>query len=549
MNFLKDFQTEVKVLVGVLAIAVLIVGGVFLLTRSEGGSQLQSVSNNDLALTGEEPLQLTEGNGRIETAPESFILDGYIEEWIELPHSLLLSDTDSKEREGIVWVGQSTTGIIIAGKVLGNPPQWTEGENISVWLSDREKVEMPPIGWGNQFGFIDLQTINDCESKDSEDVSFRGTETECKGWFKQQEEYREPLKKLFTRHWQIAPNTVKEVYATLAFNAIDDSLKENFAILEPSQIPEVRIQESNQPNKAYSFEILIPWEVFPPISSLRMQSISLLVDISNRAGSPDAPIIFDLLSFENPKEYSLTSCGYDLEGFDILTYERIGGQIGVSWKPLSENAHTYFFPRSTSIIQTVFSLDNAATGYAYKPTGYSPIVINSEYFEVSLGEDEIICGPEFVYVKGEKTITSNTTIEDSRILTTRKLPNGDYLIRRGPVEEHSAYGSGQCGACPRISSEVYYLDVANETLAQAFRYYDVVGNQFNDIDIFVSDDWSEIEVYENQWNQDYTDTTWNLKVYCYEETQRKYTECAQEDSVQEPSPRNLRIGGYLDPVP
>lgn len=578
MSFLQEFRTETKILLVVtLGAIILAVGGILLLKSMQPEPVAQTPPPTPTPSRQQEiPLPLGYPK-TIKEQPMDIAFDGSISEWKTTPPVFSTYDGSTQDqedrsppkyqsgRDSTIWMGQIDNGLVLAGEVYGEDPQWPSGqfvprtgEHLAVWISDGAYLELPPIGWGHQFGYEYLNSEEDCEqlgsSRDVEKT--RKQKDECRQWFLEQAEYRKPFKKLFVRKYEATPNNVVENYATPVFDSLSDDMKDSLSLLRPTEVlPQMKTQAGNSDNVAYSFEFLIPWESLPPVSTLDVESFHILVHVC-RANYSEAGCDwghereygeigpFSVVTIPQPRQYVLTSCNYDLQAVGVRLHEKGEKLFAVSIKPLSDSAKTYFFPNKDLNLQAVFAVDNPSTGYAYEPFGHSPIVAETKYFERKLGHNEFLCGPLMRYKNDGDVVESTGYIEDKRIVETKKLPNGDLLIKRGPIEEFSAYGSGQCGACPRVSLDFYYVDMQNEAIERIYNYYNLVGNEFNDIDIFVSDDWRTVSIYENRWNDDYINTTWNLTTLCYQGSSQSYQRCGEETSVPEPSPRNLTPGSY-----
>src|SRR5215469_2405905 len=84
---------------------------------------------------------------------------GSIDAYKNMPPDLRLTPKEAGGRSGQVWVRNTGSGLLIAGQVDGNAPDFPRDQSrvlakdhIEVWLAAAPDVTLPAIGWGNQFG-------------------------------------------------------------------------------------------------------------------------------------------------------------------------------------------------------------------------------------------------------------------------------------------------------------------------------------------------------------------------------------------------------------
>ena len=114
-------------------------------------------------------------------------------------------------RAGHLWIGNTGRSLRIAGEVDGNAPEWPKNQasillkdHVEVWLAGATDVELPPIGWGDQFGLHELDSANGCsEIASTPNPSSKDTadHEKCRAWFVAQQKYRPLFKRLFVRQW------------------------------------------------------------------------------------------------------------------------------------------------------------------------------------------------------------------------------------------------------------------------------------------------------------------------------------------------------------
>lgn len=496
--------------------------------------------------------------------------DGGIGEWEGIPPTFVLRKYQAGSRDGMVWVGQTGKGLVIAGKVFGDKPRWPElpdrmaaGDHIEVWLADANEPELPPIGWGNQFGFETLTSEEGCARTEFGSTREQDLK-ECRSWFSAQRTYRKTFRKLFVRQWQIAPDMAVETYSVPAFRSFDEKLREKIRLLEPSGTPAVKIREAAGGDHAYTFELLFGWNAFPPLKPLRLSDIRVMVDVFNpgtgrrkyggfsstasqrKYGRPDT---FDRLGLE-PVDYHLTPCRYEVPE---------PGAAVVALPPqtrylrASESGSLYFMPAEDRDLRTLLLLDNETHGYQYNPgpESASPVVHAVRYFTAQTGAAETVCGPMLSYVHDGKISRSNYSIDAREYFETRKTPDGSILVKEGPRVFYSYYGSGQCGACPRVLLNIYSIDAGTGKISHAFHYEGVTQSESNDIDIHVSESWDAVTVFEEHRSYDTErkaeNSRWTATEYCFNRTAASFGECGKKDPSPPPPHRVLIIEGQQTP--
>ena len=504
--------------------------------------------------TGNEPSQSV-------LLPPSFVFDGEVREWQGLPPTFELVEAENS-RPGAVWVSQTDGGLLVAGEIGGSAPRWPGHENrmalgdhIEIWLADATPPTLPPIGWGNQFRYHHLGQEEECDElkSTSQNVTTPQVQQGCKEWFRKQVNYRRLFKKLFTRQWQAAPDVVRETYASPVFERFNQNLKNQIGPLRPTGNPEVKISESGSASNGYGFEMLIAWRILPPVQSFRIDEVRLLVDVFSPGQDQDSYGVFstsserrrygDLQSFNRvrlnqPREYFVTRCRDDLANLIILT-----NPSRYHLRP-SELARTYYFPTEGLTLSSLLVLENQAAGYQYlpNPLNYSPTVKSTSYFEHSIGEGETLCGPSLSYVNKGEVSRSKYLVEWQDHLSIKTLPTGNLLLMDGPRAWDSYFGSGQCGACPRVTVDVYHLDRGNGRISRAFEYRGIHEWESSSVDIQVSEDWNSITVFRGYLSPvNYRDWIWGSVTHCFQQDTLKYVECGSQDSVVEPSPRTVVI--------
>jgi hypothetical protein len=514
----------------------------------------------------EKPAQQTRHTNRLDqyyVVPANYLFDGHVEEWRQIPPTFILNKYGDKSRDGHIWVGQDEQGLIVAGIVRGAKPRWpdspdkmSQGDHLELWLADANEPVLPPVGWGNQFGFEELASEKDCSVLKSWDArkTDEGVVNECVSWFNNQLKYRKSFRKLFVRQWQIAPAFTEETYSSPAFSGFGQDIQKKLRLLKPSGAPIVKMQESADKGDAYTFEIFVPWNAFPPMKPLQINQVRIMVDIFSPGSRERGYGVFsstaakrkygNIKTFNTvqlkPRNYYLTPCKYELPKSD----PDISLDPAYRYLAASAKAQLYFFPAADTDLRRLLLIDNEAMGYQYKPDpkSNSPIVHPVDFFTRQISDKELLCGPRLAYVKDDAVKKWPDIFFDSeKYFEAKKLTDGSLLVKNGPRVYYSYYGSGQCGACPRVMLLVYHLDLNNKVSSPAFEYHGTVQAEDNDIDIHVSENWQNITVYNQHVEYTKDEKSWWIKKdYCFDPPSRKYIECGIKDPSQAPPHRTLK---------
>lgn len=452
-------------------------------------------------------------------------------------------------RNGHVWVGNTGQSIRIVGEVDGEAPDWPKDrpsflskDHVEVWLAGVSDVKMPPIGWGDQFGEQQLDDLKRCSDLHSYQGPEHNAEAQqnCRDWFETQQEYRAIARRLFLRQWLLAENLSVESYATPAYGIISTKYAgDDLAILKPQG--DVRFHAEQRSGKpGYIFEVDIPYSSFPPINTLQLSELRVMVDVfraappgrregpfstTSAARADGKPDTFNVLRLDPPRVFELSPCGSKLEGTDAY------GKVHAAW----------FIPKVTSgdsYQADAFLIVNEAHGYQYEPEEtVSPTVRPIHFFWHKIGTAEWACGPALTY-RGGNTIREYGGEVSQEGFEARRTPDGRILIKEGPWVWHSEFGSGQCGACPRMKLKVMTLD-SNLNLITLLDLEDRIGGppEPSSGDITVSPDWSQVEKFE-QTGPDKEHLTWSSVMFCLKSG--RYTECGRKVGVKPPDPPVIR---------
>jgi len=475
------------------------------------------------------------------------------------PPSLLLIPSTPGARQGGVWLRSDKSGLYIWGQVDGGEPDWPEQkreilakDHIEVWLAAETDVPMPPIGWGNQFAWVELKSRDDCKKPPSHDGKDVGDPATCEQWYTDQIHYRSRFKRLFLRQWLIAENHVVEAYASAAYSDLRATLFNEFlpAALEPKGIEQIQTGTRATPDKmgerptGYGFYVFIPYGAFPPTRQLELRDLLLMVDVFSPApegkkmgaySSTSAtrewgnPASFNHVRLDPPRRFALSPCQSPLQEADL--YDR--------------KYPAWFFPAQASDHATIVSADyiaaNPAEGYMYGPGGVSPQFRKYQHFWKPLQDGAWICGPPLTWRKDD-VVKKARFVVDEEWFDARPLPDGWSLARSGPsASTQSRFASGQCGAATVASLDMYAISPAGE-ISQAFKFSHVLRCFSDDpqaADFEISPDWQRITIYQFFTESGKFDARphWDSTTYCLED--HAYQRCAESKDATPPNPPNF----------
>jgi len=476
--------------------------------------------------------------------------------YTDRPPDITFTPHGPDARHGHVWVQNIGYGLLIVGEVDGERPDFPRNKNlilekdhVEIWLADGKDPELPAIGWGNQFEQVTLPKDGDfCAgwAKQMPGIPDAiAAEKKCRNWTETQIHYRPYFKRLFVRQWLMTPNYALESFASPAY----DKITERFATDQPGseEVPTLlkpvdKVQMRFGPGKdrvGYSFEIMIPFIAFPPLSNTELGDLRLLVDVFNppvpgrkvgaySTSSParvyGKPETFNLLQFAPPYRFHLTPCDLPLPGKDK------DGTTSAAW----------FVPKTEQSFEfesDAFFVANDESGYQIEPDALSPTAHRVHYFWHAIAESEWICGPHLSYRKGGKSQSFDVDVAEDGF-DAHRLPDGDLLIKVGP-RVYGVNSNAQCGACPRTELRVFRLS-ADRKLSDALQLGDVVDNGTGaSQDFTVSPDWSQVVQYDRRnWDEQGKPASWSSTMWCLGKSE--YEKCGSKDNAAPPDPPVLK---------
>jgi hypothetical protein len=488
------------------------------------------------------------------------------------PATFNLIPKEAGARTGKVWVRYADDGLHIHGEVNADPNDvhWPaekkdmlSSDHVEVWLSTTASVDLPPIGYGNQFGMNEFKSPADCAPAD--DNSQRGDPSgsdtaACRRWYADQLEYRNQFVRLFARQWLTAGSADMgrtlssfEDYATSAWNTLSadyytDELPDTLKP-KPDDGFKSSFGRGTDPNSGvsggYVFDILIPWGAFPPSNELNLHYLWLMIDVYAHAPdgkkmgalsttSPDRvwgkPSTFNHLILNLPRHYTISPCQAN------PTLTDISGDQHAAW----------YFPADGAeplVLSKVFDIENPVQGYMYAPSGVSPIVRAEEQFWKTLADGSSVCGPQLAYRKGKIARASKIAIV-KKYFNVKQLDDGWLMVRSGPdMSTQSPLGTGACGSCPVVDFDMYTISPTGEVATALEINQEFTGDEGQpaDGDFAIAEDWSKIVYYERTAGDsgDDQDNKWSSTTYCL--AGHVYKKCGEQKNVKRPDPPNFKL--------
>jgi hypothetical protein len=503
------------------------------------------------------------------------------------PATLDLIPKEPGAHPGSIWIRSTDEGLHIWGKVqVGDDDlHWANeksdmlaSDHLEIWLSASPTVEMPQIGYGNQFGENQLASAADCDSLENNGGPGGPRQPkvkDCERWYNNQLQYRKLFERLFTRHWIAAgegdfspAHHSFEEFASSAWAGLNAAFfsEELPGPLEPHGSGAIAAEFNTESTKqaalpnagsanqkrnlitGYHFHFFIPWSSFPPAQQLDLRDLWLMVDVF--AAAPQGaktgalattsaarvwgkPSTFNHLVLESPRAHQITPCRA------AATEKDMYGRPHPAW----------YFPlpgQAPLDLTTVYDIENPAGGYMYDPGGVSPIFRSRDHFTKTLPDGASVCGPQLAYRKGDLSQLSGFQVAKP-YFDAKTLGDGWTLVRTGPdMSTLSPFGSGQCGACPVVDFHVYSVSprgeiaVALDINGTFSGFGDAAGNG----DFAIAPDWSRITFYQEFVT--YIDNgkggekdSWTATSYCLKG--HEYLKCGEEKNVKPPNPPNFKL--------
>ena len=329
---------------------------------------------------------------------------------------------------------------------------------------------------------------------------------------------------------------------------LDSTGRAALAPLAPASQP--RSEFAERASGGYHFELLVPWDAFPPMRPLRLHRLRVMVDVfspgtaARRYGPFSTtsstrkwgdPTTLPVVRLPEPRAYYLTPCR---EPADRPVLESAPDVMPLT---TSDSAQVYYQPTATLDLRQLIVLDNRAAGYQYAPdsTTWSPVAWRSRYWSERV-EGGDLCGPRLAYAESSGVARSDFVVPLPDSLAMHRFANGDFLLEVGPLVLHSAFGSGQCGACPRVTIAMYYVDRASHRITESLNYVGIAEPEFHDLDVGVSPDFSGVTIFQGSYvSPSDTVMQWKSVTHCFDAARHAFAECRHADHATPPSPRRV----------
>jgi len=499
------------------------------------------------------------------------------------PPSLTLIPHSAQAHPGRIWIRSTGEGLHLFGRVEADadgfrwPKQKSEmlsSDHVEVWLAASPEVSMPLIGWGNQFGTTELTSVKDCTPKaESQAAAMASSDSNCEGWYNEQVQYRQQLRRLFARQWLIAVDArafkprVIEDFASSAWRGLTESLFPDDlpTALQPKADDGVTAEvgaeyrqetghdAAGNPSQqghqtGYNFHIFIPYTAFPPAQQLKLADLYLMVDVFSAApqgrkmgdfSSTSAtrvwgkPASFNHLRLDAPRTFSITPCEEKPEQEDLY------GEKHKAWFLPTEPGKDAGL---SSTLASTFALINPASGYLYDPGGVSPEATAASYFSNQLANGAFVCGPDLIWRKDGSIQRTKFNIDKTSFKVT-ELPDGWSLLRSGPFTyPHSRFGSGQCGACQIMEFQILAASPQGEISSALSLNEDMSGEgeSADATDLDIAPDWKRITLYRQFEDFSHPDPkpNWTSTTYCLDG--HAYKQCGESKQAKPPDPPNFK---------
>jgi hypothetical protein len=412
--------------------------------------------------------------------------------------------TKEGKSAGKVWLRETPVGIEVVGRPDGPALDYAKSEfdtqnnaHVDIWLSAVH--ELPTFG-----------ALTDFDQDECEDsaIPFPDRRARCEEKQSREVNYPRELGHLFVRYWSLIPGLTVERYASTAWKS-GLYYPENGKVVRPTIPPEMepRVDLKLTTGPESQFNVSIPWDEFPPASSLTLSKIFLAVEFCGKysacvstapARSGGNPETFNALTLGAPRTWKITDCEYPL---------RQEGPYG--------DLEVWFLP-STSDLVTGFV---AAERDIYSAAAESPPYLTwQEFIPSRLNTTEIFCD-NGRYIVGKKVFTlSDDDIEATKPglyerpgkSALHRLVDGSNLLSTGLAVGPSSgtiftSGMGRWTSREQFASLIiYYLNQARG-ISIAYQGRTSVDLERNlvepnpnptvDADIQISPDWQTITEY------------------------------------------------------
>ena len=437
--------------------------------------------------------------------PGNYVLDGRIGEWEGVnPTVAQPADTGRPPDMHRLWAGTSADGLVVAGDIRVAPWEFTlhpkmQGATVDIGLSVAEPFDLPKIQFDDKW----CNEMGDYLKKDR---------SPCLQWVKDQGVYRDLLQKQFSRSWRIAPDGAEEISALPAYDQLTAEQRQRTGLPRPAGLPHGFFRPV--PETTTTFELLIPWEIFPPANRLNLERIQLKLNVEGGYGVPQSL----WLAVIPPITARVTTCGQPLP---------------VEGQPL------FYFLNQPRQADTAFTFEDHQYGWLpYPPPSadLSPEVRPHKYFTQALSPGEYLCGPYMSYRRG--TVTKNYPLridappdQEPYHFPVKVLADGTRLIRSGPG--HWPLPEGWRHSYDIMKMSIYALTPS----LQAYEALHLIWmiDSPSGYEIEISGDWRTVTEFTQG-----RDDKWSSETFCL--TGHVYKSCRSNPDSPPPKKRVLTRG-------
>ena len=378
-----------------------------------------------------------------------------------------------------------------------NESELPEKGRLEVWISAADHLELPPATFEE----------NDCLAMTS-----AVDKKACLNWLNTQVVFRTRIKELFTRMWRIAPNASVETYALPVFDALTDFQREALGFPRPASVPLRKFQVA--PDGLTRFEILIPWELFPPFGKVNLGQLQFRVDLIG--GSNTISSVMNL-SYTGRGERPTLPLPAVAVSPPINTRITPCDQPPVARTVQGEDKAAFFFLTNNLSVDKVFIFDDyMCPGYApdFK-THASPVTWWKTFFFQELDRGEFLCGPFMSYRKENIVRHFPLRLEPSMDMVSvkpitkfpvKRLANGTRLILYSPDAGHGPlWKKNMVFYETKIIALTPSLEAVEALNLGPASSYDLTGYE-----VEISDDWKNVTEFRSKEFEKWTSETFCL---------------------------------------
>lgn len=347
------------------------------------------------------------------------------------------------------------------------------------------------------------------------------------GRFRPAKPNRNKLEQLFTKVWRITEEKVEEVGAGETLASMTDEQRDEARMLVDPALPVAAFSAATGELK-FSYEVMIPWEAFPPGDRLYLERIRFSltgliggkVEVSSEyyGDEGNLPTGQRTLGLQQVVGAQFTPCRYAM-------VERMGEPVFAFWDQQRQVRKAFRFYNRV-----------ACCGYRTNPPegALSPRVAPVVRTAQTLGPGETLCGPPMAYRKGNVIKRFDFDLGPGvdfyplgaapGKVAVHRLPDGVRLLRDGPDSSLRIQSNTAGSSAPWGGMAIYAL-LPNGEIEQALEFRERTGDDvLGDYDFEVSADWTKV----TEFKQSLTGK-WSATYYCLE--WHAYRRCGEDKVV------------------